>query len=137
MDFGDFFDRLGDLNWLGVVVGAVLFIVVGALWYGPIVGKFYSAHSGIPRVQGVPEVEKLVAGFVYAFVVNIGIAYWGVLDDIQDALVRGIVLGILLIGGMLYSSVVWEKLKVQVWAVHTGFAFVAVTLSSYIQGLID
>jgi hypothetical protein len=29
------FDALGELNWLAVIVGAVIYFALGALWYSP------------------------------------------------------------------------------------------------------
>ncbi len=36
---------MGPVNWLAVVLGAVAFFVVGALWYGPLFGKVWQREA--------------------------------------------------------------------------------------------
>ncbi len=136
MDFDIFFDRIGDLDWLAVVVGAVLFMVVGFIWYGPLFGQQWSAATGIPMEGGTPATDKLIATFVYSFVLSGAINYWGVLDgDIEHSLIMGIVLGIAVIGAASYAAVVWEKYNRSAWMINTLFLFVGITIVTYIQGL--
>jgi len=138
LTFDNFFDLLGDLDWLAVVVGAVVFMVVGWLWYGPLFGKQWSAGTGIAMDSGTPATDKLIAMFVYSFVLSgaVNFLYHGRLtDDIEHALVAGIVLGIFVIGSASYSAVVWEKQQQSVWMINTLFVFVAITIVYYVQGL--
>jgi hypothetical protein len=42
------FDALGDLNWLAVVVAALAYFAIGAVWYAPpVFGKVWSAAGGM------------------------------------------------------------------------------------------
>jgi hypothetical protein len=136
LTFDSFFERLGDLDWLAVVVGAVVFMVVGWLWYGPLFGKQWSAGTGIAMDSSMPATDKLIAMFVYSFVLSGAVNYFGVLDgDVEHSLVTGILLGILVIGSASYAAVVWEKQKQSVWMINTLFLFVAITIVTYVQGL--
>jgi hypothetical protein len=136
LTFDSFFERLGDLDWLAVVVGAVVFMVVGWLWYGPLFGKQWSAGTGIAMDSSMPATDKLIAMFVYSFVLSGAVNYFDVLDgDVEHSLVTGILLGILVIGSASYAAVVWEKQKQSVWMINTLFLFVAITIVTYVQGL--
>ena len=136
MTFDIFFERIGDLDWLAVVVGAVVFLAVGYAWYGPLFGKQWSAGTGIPMESGTPATGKLIAAFVYSFVLSGAVNYFGVLDgDIEHSLVTGILLGVAVIGAASYAAVVWEKQKKSVWVINTLYLFVAITIVTYIQGL--
>ena len=136
MTFDIFFERIGDLDWLAVVVGAVVFLAVGYVWYGPLFGKQWSAGTGIPMESGTPATNKLIAAFVYSFVLSGAVNYFGVLDgDIEHSLVTGILLGVAVIGAASYAAVVWEKQKQSVWVINTLYLFVAITIVTYIQGL--
>ncbi len=136
MTFDSFFDRIGDLDWLAVVVGAVVFMVVGYVWYGPLLGKQWSAGTGIPMESGTPATDKLIAMFVYSFVLSGAVNYFGVLDgDFEHSLVMGVLLGIFVIGAASYSAVVWQKQKQVVWAINTAFVFVSIAIVTYVQGL--
>ena len=136
MTFDIFFERIGDLDWLAVLVGAIVFMVVGWVWYGPLFGKHWSAGTGIPMESGTPATDKLIAMFVYSFVLSGAVNYFGVLDgDIEHSLVMGILLGVLVIGSAAYSAVVWEKQNRSVWGINTFFLFVSITIVTYVQGL--
>ena len=42
------FDVLGDLNWLAVLVAALAYFAIGALWYAPpLFGKAWMAAGGM------------------------------------------------------------------------------------------
>jgi uncharacterized protein DUF1761 len=47
---------MGEINWLGVVLGAVAFFAVGALWYSVLFGKIWQRELGMSE-------EQLKAGF--------------------------------------------------------------------------
>lgn len=136
MTFDTFFDRIGDLDWLAVVVGAIIFMAVGYFWYGTLFGEQWSAGTGIPAESGTPATDKLIAMFVYSFVVSGGINFWGVLDgDIEHSLIMGIVFGFFFIGAASYAGVVWEKRSRSVWMINTLFVFVSITIVTFVQGL--
>jgi len=136
LTFDIFFERIGDLDWLAVVVGAVVFLAVGYAWFGPLFGKQWSAGTGIRMESGTPATGKLIAAFVYSFVLSGAVNYFGVLDgDIEHSLVTGILLGVAVIGAASYAAVVWEKQKKSVWVINTLYLFVAITIVTYIQGL--
>lgn len=48
---------MGDINYLAVVLGAVAFFAVGALWYGALFGKAWQREVGM----GPAEVEAVKA----------------------------------------------------------------------------
>lgn len=42
---------MGDINWLGVGLGAVAFFAVGALWYTVLFGKAWQREAGLSDEQ--------------------------------------------------------------------------------------
>jgi hypothetical protein len=49
------FDVLGDLNWLAVIVAAVAYFVLGAIWYAPpVLGNAWMRAGGVE----VPEDQR-------------------------------------------------------------------------------
>lgn len=59
-----------DINWLAVLVAALAYFVVGALWYAPLFGKTWVKHHKIDVND--PEMKKGVAGtFVSSFLLMI------------------------------------------------------------------
>ncbi len=136
MTFSDFFDRLADLDWLGVLVGTLALMVLGALWYGPIFGRMWSEGTGSPRMSGIPQAAKLLGTLAYSFVISASVAYFGALDDFEHAAVMGLLLGVMVIGAALYSGVVWTNRKFGVWIIEVAFWFVGIAVVTYVQGLV-
>jgi hypothetical protein len=134
LTFDVFFDRLGDLDWLGVIVGTLVAMAVGTLWYGPLFGKVWSRAAGVTMASSPPP-AKVAATAIYMFVLNVGMAWWGVADDIEYALVLGLALGILVIAPALFSAVVWAKRSPVVFAIDTAHWFVIIAVCSFVQGL--
>lgn len=137
MTFSDFFDRLGNLDWLAVVVGAVVFMVLGAIWYGPLFGKAWSKATGEPAMSmtKMPPTPQFVGGLIVAFLAAAAVNYFGALDDVEHSLVLALLLGVWVIGSFAYSHVVWEKRKLNLFLIEVAFSFVAIAVVSYVEGL--
>jgi hypothetical protein len=133
LTFSDFFDRIGNLDWLAVLVGALIFMVIGWLWYGPLFGKQWAKMTGTTAGSMAPD--KLIWTFVYSFVLSGAVNYFGVLDDVEHALVTAILLGVLLISAAAYSLVVWENRKPGLWLIDLLYIFVSIAVVTYVQGL--
>jgi hypothetical protein len=134
--FSDFIDHFGDLDWVGILVGTAALMVLGFLWYGPIFGKPWSKAMGVEMNgsaagMGMP----LILTAIYLFVFNVGIAFVAPFDDIEHALVWGIIIGVLLIAPVLYSPVVWAKQKYVVFLIGVTHWFLAAAIATYVQGL--
>jgi hypothetical protein len=69
-----------EINYLAVMAAALSGFVVGALWYGPVLGRQWMASAGVtaedvrdtnfPRIYGVTFLMSLVAAYVLAHVVD-------------------------------------------------------------------
>jgi Protein of unknown function (DUF1761) len=89
------FDALGDVNWLAILVGAVAWFILGALWYGPLFGKAWIAATGIdPRAEGQrPGAGTYVFPLVAYIVATIALAMLAVATG-SSTLGHGIILGL-------------------------------------------
>lgn len=66
-----------NLNWLHILVAALAYFVLGALWYSPLFGKKWVAYQNID--MNAPDARKGVAGimlgsFLWMLVTTIGLA---------------------------------------------------------------
>ena len=137
MTFSGFFEFLGNLEWLAVLLGTLGTMVLGYLWYGPLFGKLWASKSGAGMQTGEPA--KMVQTAVYFVVFNIALQYLGLVIgkfDIEHALVAGIILGILAIGPALYSRSVWAKTHMTVFFIDLGFWFAATAVAIIVQGFV-
>ena len=136
--FSDFFEALGELDWLALIVAALALMVLGWLWYGPLFGKAWAKATGQSMGSGMPEPAKLLATFIYSFTFSGGLAYTLMIaDDIEHALVfGGLIVGLLIIGSVMYSAVVWSNnYKLNQWMIDVLYWIVAGAVSIYVQGL--
>lgn len=70
--------NLADINWLGLLLGAVAGFALGALWYGPLFGKAWMAALGIKKedakdvnmgvLMGGSGITYIVLGIVIALI---------------------------------------------------------------------
>lgn len=94
------FDALGELNWLAVIVGAVAYFALGALWYSPaLFGRQWQRSIGWDPEQRLPQMKAttyavpLVAFLVMAVAVGL-LAAVTESDTIGEGVVLGLILGI-------------------------------------------
>ena len=94
------FEGLGELNWLAVVVGAILYFALGALWYSPMLfGTRWQRSVGWDPAQRPPEMKPttyavpLVANLVMAVAVGLLAVATGT-DTIGEGVVLGLILGV-------------------------------------------
>ena len=137
------FDTLSDLNWLAVVVGAIAYFAIGALWYSPVVfGDMWMAAGGLtqeqtgegPRVAiyAVPLIGSLLSAIALGMLAE---STW------TDTLGEGLVLGVVAAVGFAFAislvTATFEstKPKPMVWgAVNAGYHIVGILVAAAIIG---
>lgn len=133
--FDGFFDILGELDWLAIIVATlVVYVVIGFLLYGPLFGKKFAAAAGTSTAMKF-DAKRDTTAVVVGFIFQIGVAYLGAYDDIEHSLVTALVAGILLIGPVLYAQVIWLKKSMTVFLYELIYAFFAIAVGGYVQGL--
>ena len=138
LTFDWLFESLGDLDWLAVLVGTAAAMVLGFIWYGPLFGKAWARGSGV-AMGNKPDPGKVLMTAVYFFALNVGLALVGVSagpgigDEIQHAVVLGLVYGVLLIAPALYAAVVWAKKSPTVFLIDALHWAAIVMVSTFVQ----
>lgn len=97
---------LGSLNWLAVIVGAVVYFAIGAVWFTPqLFGKPWMAAIGWDESRPRPEMNPIsyVGPAVFYLVSAIATGLLAKATG-TDTLTEGIVLG--LVVGIGYALVV-------------------------------
>ncbi|MGH2539483.1 MAG: DUF1761 domain-containing protein [Actinomycetota bacterium] len=137
------FDVLGDLNWLAVIVAAVAYFAIGAVWYAPpVFGEAWMAAGGITteQTEGGPGAAVYAVPLVGSLLSAIAL---GMLAEATgtDTLSEGLVLGaVVALGFALAISLVTAtfesaKPKPMVWgAVNAGYHIVGNLVAAAIIG---
>ena len=115
---------LSDLNWLAILVAAVAFFAVGALWYQPkVMGARWMKAAGVDPSKASPNpgifLGTLIAYFLMAMVLamiarGIGGSSFG------DGLVLGLVTGVVFVGAQAWVNVTFEGRSMDLVLVNGG-----------------
>ncbi len=112
---------LGDLNWLGVLVGAVLAFGFGAIWWSPKVlgnawmaaqGKTEKDFAGSPMMPGMVTqgVALVLSGMLVATLKMLGGALF----------IPAVVLLILTVVVSMLAGMLFEGKSTKFWAINAG-----------------
>ena len=130
------FDAFDDLNWVAVIVAALAFWVLGAIWYhDAVMGKAWKAATGIDEMKpnAMQIVGNLVLWFIAALVLGLISTAIGA-DDVGDGLVLGLAVSFGFIGTNLITQQLYEGdkkalMKVNAPYVLLGFAIMGIILA--------
>lgn len=118
---------LADVNWLAVVVAAVINMFVGFLWYGPLFGQTWLRLIGkspqdIEQDNSMYAISALAA-LVSAYVLAVIIRTVGVTGWVNGALTGAFVwIGIGATGTLVYTT--FEGPPRSVWSLHAAYQLV-------------
>jgi hypothetical protein len=121
---------LGDLNWLAVIVAALAYFVIGAVWYAPpVLGNVWAQAGGIampepgqrpnPTIYAVPLIGSVLSAIVLGILVDATGA-----DGVGDGFVLGlaIAVGFAMPIALVTATFETNKPKPYVWgAVNAGY----------------
>lgn len=121
-----------NVNWLAVIIGAIVSFIIGWLWYSPILfGKKWAEGSGVElgTASSMPVaamVTQLVSTFFLALLVGVTAA--------QNALAT-IILIVLTIAGFVMSVGLFVKKSTFAVLVDGGFIVIMGVVMIIIQGI--
>lgn len=130
---------LAGINWLAVIVAAILNMALGALWYSRLlfgnlwmkaIGKSMDELGGAATGYIVTFIGSLVAAFVLALLVNsLGIATW------SGGLLIGAVVSVGFVATATLASGVFNEISMTVWGIFAGYSLVSMALQGALLGL--
>ena len=135
------FDVLGDLNWLAVIVAALAYFALGALWYAPpFLGKAWMRATGFkePEKGEGPGAAVYTAPLVGCLVASIATGMLAAAtgtNSISKGVVLGLVVGIGYAVAIVGTGAVFEtdKPDTKTWLVITaGYHLVGLLIASVI-----
>jgi hypothetical protein len=135
------FDVISDLNWLAVVVAAIVYYAIGAVWFAPFVtGRMWQRSIGWDPSQPAPAMTAktialpLIAYFVAAIAVAMLAAATGS-DDLSAGIVLGLVVAVGFAGSILGVTAAFETTKPQPWtwfAISFGYHLIGLVVTAVI-----
>ena len=134
----DFEFAVSGQQWIGIAIGAVLYMVLSMIWYMPkVFGNRWMAGEGLTE-EDLRENETpviYVITFVMALVSNVVIAL--VLSNVGGGVANGLVVGLLLgigVAGMAIAPHYMFAKKSDLVLIQAGHAAVLITVSGAVIG---
>lgn len=113
-----------DINWLAVIVAALLPMVIGSLWYGPLFGKQWMKMKGLTEEEIKADLNPLKSyggSIVGAFLTAIVLALLMPVM-VTPSIGNGLVLAVLCWLGFYvplgWQSVAWENKSLGLYALN-------------------
>ena len=131
--------HLADLNWLAVVVSAVAFYALGAVWYSFLFGKAWAAELGIdlenpPKTNMVKTMGgTFVLELIAAIVVGLLMAEMGG-EGVMIGIHTGLLLGLGIASVMMGVNYLFEQRSLKLWLINAAHITIGFALVGAIQG---
>lgn len=129
---------LESINWLWVVVAAIVYFGLGALWYGPLLGKTWAQGMGF----GWPASDELKVAapdYVITFIAELGICIAlaallsaGSVSGIGGALQVALWLWLGLVATTHAVNAVFDSRPWTVYAINIGYHLVGMLVAAVI-----
>ena len=128
-----------DVNWLAVLLCGISSMVLGAIWYSPILfakrwqaGARLSdddlAGANMGLIYGTAFLLSLIAAFVFAM-------FLGRTMDLGPAVAAGASAGLCWVGASFGISYLFERRSLAHWLINAGYHTLQFTLFGLILGL--
>lgn len=129
-----------DINWLAVVVVAVINFFIGFLWYGPIFGKIWmkamkftqkDINEGKKKGMAMPMIISLIMSFITTLVLALLLGSTGTVD-----IVSGIIWGIFIWAGFFLATTVsgslWEGKNSSLFFLNASYDLVRIVIMAVV-----
>jgi hypothetical protein len=126
------------VNWLAVLVAAIVMFAIGAVWYTALFGKQWRMLMGVPEgseAQGfVPAmVIQFVGNLVEAYILAILISRLGVADLVNGGWVGALVwLGF--VAAVMVPATNFERRPPMLFVINAGYQLVSLVIMGAILG---
>ena len=128
---------LASINWLAVIVAAVATFALGALWYGPLLGRPWMEASGMTeeKIGSASMVRTYGTAFVLQLLTAFGLALFiGSDATLAFGVFAGFMAGALFVATAVGVVSLFEQRPFALWSIDAGYQILAFTLMGAILG---
>jgi hypothetical protein len=130
-----------DLNWIAIIVAAIIPIVLGALWYSPVlfaepwmraVGRTREELGNAAFGYLLSAIGALVSSYALARIIK-----WAEVDDLWNGALVGILVWVGFVATVLAVTTYFGGRPRVLWMINAGYQLVALVLMGAILGAWD
>jgi hypothetical protein len=129
---------MDDFSWIALIVGALAFFFLGAIWYTFLFRRPWMADMGIDPNQSVqsPGPNLLIGSFVVSLVLA-GVLEWLVgSGDTGTGFCTGLGVGLVL-AAVMGQNALYDTRPARLWAINAGYALVGSVIVGLVAGAIS
>jgi hypothetical protein len=125
-----------NVNWLAVIVAALVPFLIGSVWYGPLFAKPWSELTGIRR--GTPGQNSMGLTMGMSLVLNLVIATSLAMfigrTEWSFGLLAGFAAGFTFVAMAFGITYLFESRPLKLWLINAGYQTVVFTIMGAIIG---
>lgn len=128
---------MDDFSWIALIVGALAFFFLGAIWYTFLFRRPWMTDMGVDPNQSVqsPGPNLLIGSFVVSLVLA-GVLEWLVGNgDTGTGFCTGLGVGLVL-AAVMGQNALYDTRPARLWAINAGYALVGSVIVGVIAGAI-
>lgn len=123
-----------QVNWAAVVVAAIIYLILGFLWYGPLFGRRWMALMSItPSGMNSATMIRTTAGsFVVALVMFYVLSLvvdWTGARTAGAGIWAGFLMWLGFVGTIMFNSVLYESRPVALYVLNTAYHLIALLVA--------
>ena len=129
-----------SINWVAVLVAAVVNMIVGSLWYGPIFGRAWKHMMGFTddmmKSMRLSAMQAMVGGFITALIMAYVLAYFVAIYgavDMQGAFELAFWIWLGFMATVTAGSFLWENRPFKLFVLNAAEQLVALVLMAMVM----
>lgn len=123
------------LNWPMVLVSAVAYFAIGALWYTVLFGKYWQKVYGMGSDDRKGMVSSMIIGFALTFLITtmVGLMLNAVrCKELYDCFIRAYILTAGFVVGILGTALNYQRKPLGIWIVDIGYHLLGILVAALI-----
>jgi len=136
----NYWELLGNINFLAVVVSALSAFIVGWVWYGPLFGKLWMKLNGFTEEElkegGMSMPVMMLLNYIATALAALAIAV--LLSGHESSALMGVVVGLVIsifwIGTNRLNDVLYERKPFALFLINVGYNVVIFAIMGGILG---
>jgi uncharacterized protein DUF1761 len=130
-----------DLNWIAILVAAFVPMILGAVWYSPVlfarpwmraVGRSAEELTGASLGYALSAVAAIVTSYALARIIR-----WAEVDDLWNGALVGVLAWLGFVATVLAVSTYFGGRSRTLWAIDAGYQLVSLVIMGAILGAWD
>lgn len=130
-------NALMHLNYLAVIVSAIVGFIIGFIWYSKLFGQAWKAEMKLTEEQGKAGGGTLVFSFILTLISTLALAMLLEVRDTHSALrglLYGLFVGVLFVGVQMRNHALFERKSQRLIMIDVGYQIVTFAVIGIILG---